>query len=99
MKSTKPKDPELNKTTRVKKTAGKIYKNGQFWDEAQLENAREYRNEYVKNTYRTYVFRLGYEKDANLIEFCNSQENLTALIKELLTEKMIEQDFVSKNMK
>lgn len=52
---------------------------------------RRYQIEYMRKTYRSFVFRVRRDRDAALIEFCEKQENLTAFVVNLIKNEMKQQ--------
>ena len=53
-----------------------------------LKNYRRYQNRYVKENYRTYVFRFNKKTEANLVSFLDNKDNLSSYIRRLITEDM-----------
>lgn len=65
-----------------------IIKKGKKWTEKQLKRYRNWQKKYIKENYRTFVFRLNYEKEKDLIDFIKSQPNITNCVREALISEM-----------
>ena len=60
MKSTKKKAV-------IRKEDGTIVKNNKSWTEAGLQKYKEYQSTFVKESYRTFLFRVRNDRDAAII--------------------------------
>lgn len=80
------------KSTKKKAVASKksdeIFANGRVWTKEQLSSYREYQKEYIKSTYRSFLFRCNSEKESDLIEWLQMQDNLAAYLKDLVRADM-----------
>lgn len=65
-----------------------IFKNGRIWSKNQLDRYRYRQQIFIKKTYRTFVFRLNYEKEKDLIDFIESQSNITDCVRAALISEM-----------
>lgn len=74
MKSTKPK---------LIKKRNKVITPAREWTKEAFESYREYQIRYTRENYRTFALRLNREKDADLIDWFESQENYADYIREL----------------
>ena len=81
MRSTKKKAVVSNKTHT-------IYACGKIWDKDSLKRYREYQSEFLANRYRQFIIRMSKLTDAGIIEFMESQDNLTGYIRELIQKDM-----------
>lgn len=77
MKSTK------NKKRKVAGTEDKYRKNNKIWSEKTLEWYRAYQRDYHKNRLRQFTIRYDRINEKKLIEYLESQENVTKYLKEL----------------
>lgn len=61
-------------------------------EKASMHDAfRQYQIAYLAKNYRSFMFRVRKDRDANLISFCEQQENLTAFIVNLIKQEMARQ--------
>lgn len=74
MKSTKPK---------LIRKRNKVITQDREWTREAFDSYREYQIRYTKENYRTFTFRLNRERDAELIEWFESQDNFANYIREL----------------
>ncbi len=74
MKSTKPK---------LIKKRNKVITPAREWTKEAFQSYREYQIKYNKENYRTFAVRLNREKDAELIDWFESQENFADYIRGL----------------
>ena len=74
MKSTKPK---------LIKKRNKVITPARVGTKEAFESYREYQIRYTRENYRTFALRLNREKDADLIDWFESQENFADYIREL----------------
>lgn len=86
MRSTKKKSVKSLKTKTV-------YACGRIWSEDDLKSYRDYQNDFLIKTYRPFIFRMSKLKDADVIEFMESQDNLTGYIRNLIREDMKVKNF------
>lgn len=77
------------KKTPVLKEDGTIVKNDQVWTEEGLKRFKEYQNDYIKKSYRTFVYRVRRDCEADLIAFCEKQDNFSAMITSLVKKQMM----------
>ena len=66
----------------------KIYKSGRYWTKKQLERYRKYQIKYMRKTYKTFVIRFNYKKEKDLIDFIESQSNITNCVRAALISEM-----------
>lgn len=79
----------------IKKEDGSMYdEGGQYWTENGLRRYRNYQTEYIKISYRTFMFRVRKDKEGPLIKFCESQKSLAALLVKLLKGEMMRQGVI-----
>ena len=76
------------KKATVNKKTGEITAQGRVWQEKKLSDYRQYQQDFNKETYRTFVFRLSKTKDEGMISFLEGQDNLTEYLKILIREDM-----------
>ena len=81
MRSTKKKLVKSPKTQTV-------YACGRIWNEDHLKSYREYQRDFLVKTYRPFIIRMSKMKDADMIEFMESQDNLTGYIRDLIRKDM-----------
>lgn len=63
-----------------------VYSAGRIWTTQKLKDYRKYQAKYVKSKYRTFVVRFNYEEEAKLINFLQSQDNLTETVRYALNK-------------
>lgn len=88
MKSTKRKRV-------IKKSDGSFIKNGHNWTDESHKNFRDYQTKFNADTYRTFMFRVRRDSEAELIKFCESQDNFAGLMVSLIKGEMTKEGIVS----
>lgn len=91
MKSTKKKAV-------IRKEDGTIVKNNKSWTEAGLQKYKEYQSTFVKESYRTFLFRVRNDRDAAIIKFCEEQNNFTGLMTSLIRNEMMRQGLITEDI-
>jgi len=81
--ATKETKPKKERKKRGQFTEPVLYQ-GRIWEQESLKNYKEYQTAFMKETYRTFVFRVTRNKEDAIIEHLESQENLTEYIKRLV---------------
>lgn len=82
----------------IKKEDGSYIKNGQSWTDESHDNYQEYQTKYIADNYRTFTFRVRKDTDADLIKYCESQDNFTGLVVPLIKGKMLREGIISGDM-
>lgn len=75
-------------------TTKTVYANGRIWKKDDLKAFRKYQTSFLSDRYRTFVVRMAKLKDADVIEFMESKDNLTGFLRDILRKKMAEENFV-----
>ncbi len=86
MRSTKKKAVVSTKTQTV-------YACGRIWNKDDLKSYRKYQKDFLVKTYRPFIIRMSKMKDADVIEFMESQDNLTGYIRNLIRKDMEVKNF------
>ena len=81
MRSTKKKSVKSPQTNTV-------YACGRIWRDKSLKAFREKQSKFIKETYRPFIIRMAKLKEADIIEFMESQDNLTGYIRGLIRQDM-----------
>jgi len=75
---------------RTKKQEGeeRIEARGRLWKKESLEAYKEYQNEFIKDTYQSFVFRCNKQNEADIIQHLKKQPNIAGYIKKLISDDM-----------
>ena len=65
-----------------------VYACGRIWTDESLKAFREKQSEFIKDTYRPFIIRMAKLKEADIIEYMESQDNLTGYIRDLIRKDM-----------
>ena len=66
-----------------------IYANGRTWTTEQLEKFKKYQTGFMKESYRTFIFRCSRVEDKPMVDYLEAKDNLAGYIKELVAKDMI----------
>lgn len=54
----------------------------------QYDNYREYQNDFMKDTYKTYAIKFNRDKDKDVLEYLSTKDSVTGFIRQCIVEYM-----------
>ena len=67
---------------------GKVYANGRVYSEKAYQHFLNYKQEFDKQSYRRFVFRLDNKNSQDLMAYLDSKENFAGFMRELVRKEM-----------